>query len=162
MREILIGDVKVRLCENTKSKYGYDVWYYADNDWKPCWMHRRAKDDYVVFYLGSSYEAKFKKARKYYLHRLVYAVYEGRPVLSDGKSVIIHHIDGDKGNNKIRNLVSMSRAEHTRYHKLQVAWIRELVEGDLLVADTLHNAFSAILDKCVAIRDKMLNIFQEV
>ena len=58
---------------------------------------------------------KSKKFGGKLLHRLIYAEHYG-VVLGD--DVIIHHIDGNKTNNAISNLMPISINEHSRMHKL--------------------------------------------
>lgn len=43
--------------------------------------------------------------------------YEHRLIAKAAVNRIVHHKDGDKGNNSPGNLESMSRAEHNREHK---------------------------------------------
>jgi hypothetical protein len=47
-------------------------------------------------------------------HRLVVESYLGRKLLPDE---IVHHINGDKTDNRIENLEVMSRSEHCVLHK---------------------------------------------
>lgn len=35
------------------------------------------------------------------------------------KDYVVHHIDGDKTNNNLSNLVVLSKSEHTRLHNLE-------------------------------------------
>jgi hypothetical protein len=66
------------------------------------------------------YDAKIwhDNSRGYYLskgkslHRYVYEQFMG-PIPSD---MVIHHIDEDKNNNTIGNLVMMTRSNHNRHH----------------------------------------------
>lgn len=51
-------------------------------------------------------------------HRLVVSKKLGRP-LRDGE--VVHHIDGDKQNNRAKNLQVMTRAEHYKLHHFGVS-----------------------------------------
>jgi hypothetical protein len=46
-------------------------------------------------------------------HRYVMESHLGRLL---EKNEVVHHIDGDKSNNDVDNLVVMDRAEHTKMH----------------------------------------------
>ena len=57
-------------------------------------------------------------------HRLVMENYLGRKL---GKDEVVHHIDGNRENNNIENLVLMTRGEHSRHHRQE-----ELKSGKIL------------------------------
>jgi len=48
--------------------------------------------------------------------------YLGRKLMDDE---IVHHIDGDKGNNSIDNLVILSRSEHINTHRSEIEAARK-------------------------------------
>ena len=48
-----------------------------------------------------------------YVHRLIMEEHLGRPLTDDED---VHHIDRDRKNNAIENLVVMSRSDHHRLH----------------------------------------------
>lgn len=58
---------------------------------------------------------KSKKFGGKLLHRLIYAEHYGVVL---GNDVVIHHIDRDKTNNDISNLIHLSISEHARHHQL--------------------------------------------
>lgn len=51
---------------------------------------------------------------RYDVHRLVWNLFGSEP---HKKGYSIHHIDGDKKNNRIENLVLMKHIDHIRLHK---------------------------------------------
>lgn len=56
-----------------------------------------------------------KTYNQIYEHRLVVAEHLGRPLTS---KEVVHHIDGERSNNHIDNLVLMTRAGHDRFEWL--------------------------------------------
>lgn len=50
-------------------------------------------------------------------HRLVWIKNNGKIPIG----MVVHHIDGDKGNNNIQNLMLMSRSDHASFHNKGVA-----------------------------------------
>jgi DNA-binding NarL/FixJ family response regulator len=61
------------------------------------------------------YQVKRIKGRDYYVHRLVMAEHLGRELDSDEH---VHHVDGDKLNNHLDNLMILSNSDHQREHRL--------------------------------------------
>lgn len=64
---------------------------------------------------------KEKDVKKFSVHRLVYNSFFGKVKEGD----IIHHIDGNKNNNKINNLEPMDYFKHNNIHKHQ-SWNKGL------------------------------------
>jgi hypothetical protein len=72
---------------------------------------------YVVLVLPEEHPfASMRDARsRVYLHRLVMAEHLGRALAQDEE---IHHLDEDKSNNELTNLLLVSGFEHRRIHAL--------------------------------------------
>lgn len=71
------------------------------------------KDKYGYLYVqlaDSSYQAKFKSHK---VHRLVYEAFSG----NIPKGYDIDHVDQNKQNNNIKNLVAISHSDHIKRHK---------------------------------------------
>jgi len=64
-------------------------------------------------------DGKIKKGTKYvYEHRLVYELYSGEKLK---KGDVVHHVNGDKTDNRFYNLRKMSLQEHSRQHTIEDA-----------------------------------------
>ena len=73
------------------------------------------KDGYHMVRVGVI-SKKSKGARYKLLHRIVMEIHLGRPLL---RSEIVHHKDGDKGNNRLRNLEVLTQSIHAKIHMKQ-------------------------------------------
>lgn len=60
-----------------------------------------------------NYIQSYKDGKTKRKHRIIVEEYLGRNLRDDE---VVHHIDGDKRNNSISNLVVVTRAEHARIH----------------------------------------------
>ena len=66
------------------------------------------------YYWWALYNRETKKLKSFRVHRLVYTTIKNIPYSTP---LDIHHIDGDKKNNKLDNLLMLSRSEHKRLHE---------------------------------------------
>ena len=74
----------------------------------------------------------FKDGLPVYTHRRVVEEHLGRNLTSDE---IVHHIDFDKSNNSIENLIIMDRSEHRSAHITFENLVPELVEKKIIYFD---------------------------
>ena len=73
---------------------------YWDGKRKP----RVQKNGYVTLSIGN---------KRQYVHRMVMEAYLGRPLANDE---CVHHINGDRTDNRIENLMLIKKDEHSRFH----------------------------------------------
>lgn len=68
-------------------------------------------------HLGSGTEGTYAKYYSRHEHRVVAEEILGRPLI---RGEVVHHIDGNKRNNRPENLmIFRSQAEHARFHKVE-------------------------------------------
>ena len=79
-----------------------------NGNWKGGKHHR--KDGYKLIRIGII-SSNFKGARYKLEHRIVMEKHLKRPLL---RSEIVHHINGNKSDNRIKNLKIMTQAEHAK------------------------------------------------
>jgi nucleoside 2-deoxyribosyltransferase len=80
---------------------------------------------YKEIVLQNGYKSKKIDGKRYLEHRLVVEKELGRKLKSEE---IIHHIDNDKQNNNIENLVVLSNKEHAQLHASYDAIIGKLIK----------------------------------
>lgn len=71
------------------------------------------KDGYITIYCPD--HPKAMKGKYVYEHQLVVEEHIGRILRSDE---VVHHIDGNKHNNDINNLLLMTNSDHLRLHSI--------------------------------------------
>ncbi len=83
----------------------------------------------------NKYKAKRIKGKVVSTHRWVMEEHLGRKLI---KGEIVHHIDGDKSNNDINNLMLFpTKGAHTKFHYEERGWLiagknkKKLIEGKL-------------------------------
>jgi len=76
---------------------------------------RRENNGYFILYIPDDHKyVSMRNSTKYVLeHRIVMANHLGRPLLTNE---LVHHKDGNRGNNNIKNLELTTRNQHTLDH----------------------------------------------
>lgn len=90
-----------------------NIEYFQDKDVAVCNGMRFTRDGKTGYYLST---VKMKDGHRERLHRYVWESENGP--IPEGYD--IHHVDHDKGNNDISNLLLVSRSEHQRLHSSDV------------------------------------------
>lgn len=85
---------------------------------------RVAKDTGYAYFNDKYHPLVCKGSYRIYYHRHIMSIYLGRWINSEEH---VHHLDGNKLNNSIDNLVICTAAEHTKLHK-----------GEILVRKCIH------------------------
>lgn len=137
---------EVKLLQTDKAKYGWQVSYkeQGTDDWKVAYLGAKDKGGYIRVYLSNSTQAKKKGSKTYYyLHRLVFAYVTGSDIGLGGKEV--HHLNFNKQDNRIENLVLLAKDEHAQIHK----------RVNCLTADDLK-----IINKARILRDRAIEKFR--
>lgn len=73
---------------------------------------RNEKGQFIQTTGAGRYKRKIKNGKNYQLHRLIWETYKGEIP----KGYIIHHINGNKKDNRIENLACISQKEHNIIH----------------------------------------------
>lgn len=89
------------------------------------------KRDIIVNNFREDYKKKNIDGKNYAYHRLVWMVHIGNiPPEHE-----IHHIDMNKGNNRIENLMCLHKSDHLKLHALIRKGLPELTKSILLKID---------------------------
>lgn len=148
---MLILDGKEILVKKTdKTSCGYQVYRREETGWEPCYIEQNG-NGYFRVWMGD-YTQK-GEVNAYYLHIIVYAYNCGWNRLYIMPNQVVHHMDGNKRNNDILNLVAMTKTDHSAYHQLNRNLDR--AETDLMRED-YYKKMSKILAKWIIIRDRTI------
>jgi endogenous inhibitor of DNA gyrase (YacG/DUF329 family) len=110
-----------------------------------------------VYFLDRYHPLASSKTYMVYYHRHVISIHLGRWITSEE---VVHHIDEDKSNNSIENLMLMSREEHSRIHNPGLLPILCKTCGANFVPERKTTEFCS--DKCSKVdRVKNKNITKE-
>lgn len=144
-------EVKVRKTDATKS--GYQVYLKGKDGWEPCYTD--SANGYFRVWMGSYEEAKVDKTVNfYYQHIIVYAYYCGWNRLYIMPQQVIHHMDHNKQNNKIENLICMNQRDHRLYHICENKLKEEGISEE--EKQNTYSEMTKILSKWLVLRDRAL------
>ena len=91
------------MTETQKANISKSMVGYWDGKRQP----RLQKNGYYTISIGN---------KKHYVHRLVMEQHLGRKLK---QNEVVHHINGDKTDNRIENLQLLSSTEHLKHHSKQ-------------------------------------------
>lgn len=106
MRNIIIGQIDSNYYITTDGC----VISFNDNKGKVLQQYDNGKGYKQVKILG----------RNYYIHRLVAYVYYRLDIYNT--DIVVHHIDRNKSNNSLKNLIPLSKKRHKIIHQLLNKW----------------------------------------
>lgn len=109
------------------------VYYFDDGDVACFNGHSFRLDKKTGYYLSS---AIIDGTRRKRLHVYVWEYYNGKVP----SKMHVHHIDGDKRNNEIENLVLLSAEEHERIHGNTLSAERRKQMGENVVKNAMPKA----------------------
>ena len=148
---MLILDGKEIMVKKTdKTSSGYQVYRKEETGWEPCYTEQNGHG-YFRVWMGDYRQRG--EVNAYYLHIIVYAYscgWKGRDIMP---KQVVHHMDGNKRNNDILNLVAMTNSDHAAYHQFNHSLAR--AETDLLRQD-YYQKMNKILAKWIIIRDRTI------
>lgn len=76
-----------------------------------------------------------------------------------GKDYVIHHIDGDRSNNDISNLLLLPLSLHSKYHEYKKEFIINC-DGEIELGLTYGQAMLRRMDLCYL--DNLLSVLKEI
>ena len=118
------------MTETQKANISKSMVGYWDGKRQP----RLQKNGYYTICIGN---------KKHYVHRLVMEQHLGRKLK---QNEVVHHINGDKTDNRIENLTIISRKEHNRLHA------KERNLGAKKGTTPANKASREVIQKIVALR----------
>jgi len=98
----------------------------------------------------NKYLQKKTNGKKILAHRYIYQEYINRPLL---RGELIHHINGDKSDNRIENLQIMTPKEHSSHHnqKYPISKKCEVCGGEFVPHPTKRKRAKTCSKKCLGI-----------
>lgn len=112
-----LKNYEIMILETDKARFGYQITFREEGTEKfeVAYLGQKDKGDYIRFYLGNSTYAKKNRGKYYYLHRIIYAWKTGMDYNLNGMEV--HHLNHNKQDNRIENLILLSKTDHRNIHK---------------------------------------------
>ena len=110
--------------------------------------NRKGKSAYPVIFLGYGDDNYTRNDSSGWARHHTY-VMEHQLNRKMKKGEIVHHIDGDRTNNNIDNLVLMTVAEHNKCHATSEEIIFEMVKQNLVIFDRRTNSYKLRLNNMI-------------
>lgn len=128
LNKIVFAFADIEFLENEifKEIEGTEGQYFVSNKGRVVSLFNKKYRILKTYIKDNNYEDIQIKGIHYYIHRLVYSIFNPNEDISNKE---IHHIDFNTLNNELYNLCPLSKKDHDKIHKIEDQFIDNLLKG---------------------------------